>query len=178
MSEGRFDPAPHLIRLPGRGGKGPTDYLPVAEKVDRRTLPKSPEHRAKISAALKRYAARPDAHQRNMPRGADAPNWKGGVKNDVYRRIGFAAHGDRCTECGAPADHIHHRDRNRYNSEPANLQPLCQTCHNRPHFGRRVAWDCPACGHTPHLQPAQARRRKFCSPACKETSRKANGRYG
>lgn len=33
MSEGKFDPAPHLIRLPGRGGKGPTDYLPVAARI-------------------------------------------------------------------------------------------------------------------------------------------------
>jgi hypothetical protein len=33
MSEGKFDPAQHLIQLPGRGGKGPTDYLPVAARI-------------------------------------------------------------------------------------------------------------------------------------------------
>jgi hypothetical protein len=33
MIAGQFDAAAHIIKLPGRGGKGPTDYLPVAARI-------------------------------------------------------------------------------------------------------------------------------------------------
>lgn len=40
-----------------------------------------------------------------------------------------------CSECGAIADlHVHHKDRNPANNEPANLMTLCASCHLRLHW--------------------------------------------
>lgn len=40
-----------------------------------------------------------------------------------------------CERCGATERlHVHHRDRDRTNNDPTNLETLCVLCHNRHHF--------------------------------------------
>lgn len=125
----------------------------MAGKRDRRRDPKTPEHRAKISAALKRYASSPDSHLKNLQQsGPDHPQWKGGIRNDYYRRIAFEAHGEVCNRCDATEDlHVHHIDRNRHNSQPNNLEVLCPSCHMAEHHGIGTKWardwdECQSCG--------------------------------
>lgn len=138
----------------------------------------SPDHRAKISAALKRYAARPDSHLHGLHKsGVEHPNWKGGVAPKVYQRVGYAAHGDTCARCGEPAKLIHHRDENHGNCDPSNLEPLCRQCHMQHHHGKRVWWTCPACGTLIELIPSLATKRRFCTRACKQAHRGEAGRY-
>jgi hypothetical protein len=60
------------------------------------------------------------------------PNWTGGKSN--YR------HGrelKRCAECGETRAYlltVHHRDRNRSNNDPDNLEDLCANCHITRHL--------------------------------------------
>mgnify|MGYP000873039576 CR=1 FL=1 len=99
--------------------------------------PKSPEHRRKISEALKQYANQPDAHLHDLHRGGqDHPGWRGGIQPRYYRRIAFEAHGQVCARCGAvPPKRIvvHHRDEDRRNNDLSNLEVLCMTCHLKHH---------------------------------------------
>jgi 5-methylcytosine-specific restriction endonuclease McrA len=122
MSEGKFDPSKHLSNKV-RGG------------ADGRKRPKSPEHRAKIAAALRRYAQRPDSHLHAFHGAGEAhPNWQGGIKPEYYQRIAFAAHGRACQRCGSTRHlNVHHKDENRRNSKVGNLEVLCRSCHNREH---------------------------------------------
>lgn len=47
-----------------------------------------------------------------------------------HRRIAFDAHGEKCNGCEATEDlHVHHRDRDRSNNDPENLEVLCKDCH-------------------------------------------------
>lgn len=105
-----------------------------------RRAPKSPEHRAKISAALKRRAQEQAWHLRRFQQaGHEHPNWQGGVKPAYYRRIAFAAHGRVCQRCGSDAHiDVHHHDRNQRNSDPGNLEVLCRSCHRKEHRRARA----------------------------------------
>ena len=38
-----------------------------------------------------------------------------------------------CEICGKKAHHVHHRDENPQNNDPANLQSLCASCHKKEH---------------------------------------------
>ena len=151
-----------------------------------RTDPKSPEHRAKISEALKAYNARPDSHLRSLHgSGEDHPNFRGGIKPDYYRGKAFAKYGRVCNRCRRTHKPdgtalylvVHHRDENRRNSHIDNLEVLCRTCHQQHHHGKRVTWTCPACGTLLQLQPYWAARRKFCSNACRMAKRGTDGRF-
>lgn len=85
--------------------------------------------------ALRAYATRPDCHLHDLhKRGEEHPNWKGGVAPHSYRRIAFEAHGRACQRCGSTRHiNVHHRDRDRSHCDPANLEVLCRSCHNREH---------------------------------------------
>lgn len=62
------------------------------------------------------------------------PAWNGGVAPGYYRQFLKGA----CERCGATHKLlIHHRDRNRNNSDPANLETLCPACHGREHREER-----------------------------------------
>ena len=42
--------------------------------------------------------------------------------------------GWRCERCGeGPPLEVHHRDRDRANNDPANLEAICKSCHIREH---------------------------------------------
>lgn len=62
-------------------------------------------------------------------------HYKYGDGSATYRRIGKHAHGTACSVCGyydnicSGIVEFHHIDRDRTNSRPENLIPLCPTCH-------------------------------------------------
>jgi 5-methylcytosine-specific restriction endonuclease McrA len=95
----------------------------------------TPEHRAKISASLKRYAALPDSHLHALHKsGEEHPNFRNGINAGYYRRIAFAAYGRRCQRCGGERNiNVHHIDENRQNPDVTNLEVLCRSCHNKAH---------------------------------------------
>lgn len=53
----------------------------------------------------------------------------------VHAVVFARAHGyEDCNECGvAKVEHIHHRDRDKLNSAPENLEGLCANCHHARH---------------------------------------------
>jgi 5-methylcytosine-specific restriction endonuclease McrA len=61
-----------------------------------------------------------------------------GTGDSDYRSIAFTAHPHKCNKC--PYDRhpevlqVHHKDRNRSNNTPENLEILCPTCHEEDHF--------------------------------------------
>ena len=59
--------------------------------------------------------------------------WKGGVSPAYYRKVGFAAHGGQCARCSVDATLVHHKNGNRSDSSPGNLEPLCKRCHQLEH---------------------------------------------
>jgi endogenous inhibitor of DNA gyrase (YacG/DUF329 family) len=78
-----------------------------------------------------------------------------------------------CEICGSQSRlGLHHKDRNRTNNSPENLQTLCPTCHTRLHWAedkmpwRRHPVSCSVCG-----KPAQ--RLGLC--ATHNTRRKRHG---
>jgi len=45
---------------------------------------------------------------------------------------------EACERCGARDHlHVHHRDRNYTNNDPANLETLCERCHGKEHGSSR-----------------------------------------
>ena len=49
-----------------------------------------------------------------------------------YRKIGFKAHGYKCQKCESINKkylEVHHKDGNRKNNAPENLEVLCMKCH-------------------------------------------------
>jgi hypothetical protein len=100
-----------------------------------RSGPMTEDHKAKIAAALRQYAASPASHLPSLQRsGPDHPNWRGGIKPAYDQRVARAAHGDACERCGSTRYvEVHHKDENRRNSDPSNLEVLCRSCHARVH---------------------------------------------
>ena len=42
---------------------------------------------------------------------------------------------DSCEICGSKENLcVHHKDKNRHNNHPSNLQTLCRKCHTKEHF--------------------------------------------
>lgn len=106
-----------------------------------------PEHRAKISHALREYCASERSHIKRYQRsGPDHPNFRGGIQPKYYRRVAFAHYGEKCQRCNRGPDGdgtdaylvVHHRDENRRRSDLANLEPLCMSCHLRHHRSARA----------------------------------------
>ncbi|WP_050670485.1 HNH endonuclease [Luteipulveratus halotolerans] len=55
--------------------------------------------------------------------------------DDTCRRCGATFPGKPCEACGSTTRlHVHHKDRNWRNDEPANLMTLCASCHLRLHW--------------------------------------------
>lgn len=145
--------------------------------VVQRRRPLTPEHRANISAGMKRYANRPDAHQKRQPTGAAAARYKDGGSPRYYRKVCFTAHGKVCQRCGKRATLAHHINGDRSDNRAENLEPLCNKCHSIAHLGKSVDWTCPVCGTVIQLIPYYAAKRRYCSRTCKEASRGSHGRF-
>ena len=65
------------------------------------------------------------------------------VRRDAsdYRVKAFYHYKAECDECGETESKliVHHRDRNRLNSDIDNLQILCNPCHSKKHYADRVS---------------------------------------
>jgi len=74
---------------------------------------------------------------KNRRCGENAPNWVAG--QTVYRRLlKRCGRAEKCNACGIEDERIlvvHHRDTNRKNNKPENLEWLCRNCHYIAHFG-------------------------------------------
>lgn len=56
---------------------------------------------------------------------------------EVYKKIALRHHEYCCNKCGYnkyPILEVHHKDKNRENSDPENLELLCPTCHEELHY--------------------------------------------
>ena len=51
--------------------------------------------------------------------------------------------------------HVHHRDEDQQNNDPANLQALCAACHRREHARRKIAAQCTRSEHAGHIYRAR-----------------------
>jgi DNA-directed RNA polymerase subunit RPC12/RpoP len=87
-----------------------------------------------------------DSNRRQNQDGASNTNWKGGTSRaTVYRRslqALFLAGRDQytCERCGTKMEtrgNIHHKNRNRADDRPANLEVLCPHCHATEHLSER-----------------------------------------
>jgi uncharacterized Zn-finger protein len=47
---------------------------------------------------------------------------------------------DKCETCGNQLELVHHKDRDKHNNEPNNLQGLCKTCHVKLHATEDKHW--------------------------------------
>ena len=74
------------------------------------------------------------------------PNWQGGDSRATIARTTkkvLTASGKdlfTCERCGDKRDveqPRHHKDRNRKNNKPSNLEVLCCACHNKEHMPER-----------------------------------------
>lgn len=104
-----------------------------------RNLTNNPSKRPEVRAKIKEHRA--DVSGTNNPmygkNGKDAPGYIDGRSNfgsDTYRDIALANNPHVCKICGAEPRgrqlNVHHKDENRKNSAPENLEILCVTCHN------------------------------------------------
>jgi hypothetical protein len=82
----------------------------------------------KIEAEVKRTTS--NFCSKKCRKGILAPNYKSGIKATYYRQFLKT----NCEECGATSHlQIHHKDKNRHNNLPINLETVCRSCHNRLH---------------------------------------------
>jgi len=81
---------------------------------------------------------------------------------------------EACERCGSTEIlQRHHKDRNRENNAPKNIEILCQQCHTNEHIkagdwgkGQVKAAQCKICGST--FLPKRSRRATVCSLECKK----------
>ena len=67
--------------------------------------------------------------------GANAPHWIAGhnAYRDIIRRLDII---EKCSRCGIDDKRlliVHHKDSNRMNNKPENLEWLCRNCHAMVH---------------------------------------------
>ena len=117
------------------------------------TYERTPEHRAKMSEALR---GKPHKHRSAStnpevaariaawwtPERREAKRLEMLARNPAARYHGLSATEAKrrrdevgaCQDCGATGRlDIHHRDRNKRNQDPANLAVLCHRCHMQEH---------------------------------------------
>ena len=99
--------------------------------------------------------------------------WDGGKRRRAHRVIMERV-------LGRPLrhdEHVHHRDHNPLNNDPANLEVMSREDHERLHGEeRRVHPDektCEVCRRSFKPNPRKRKRQKCCSPACAQAMRVA-----
>lgn len=67
-------------------------------------------------------------------KGKEHLKWVDGNSPEYYRRIGFEIYGRKCSVCNSKKNlEIHHKDKNRHNSDINNLTVVCCSCHRKIH---------------------------------------------
>jgi len=126
---------------------------------------RTPEHRAKMSAAQtgKRHdwrsgSTRPDIAAKIQgwwtPERREAKRQEMLLRNPSARYHGLSAKEakrivrsvGRCQRCGHDGSEsrldIHHKDRNKQNQKPSNIEVLCHRCHMQEHAqAGETGWD-------------------------------------
>lgn len=104
--------------------------------------------------------------------GEKNPMWKGGIDGTSYAgRISGKENYRFCPVCGTKAKlNVHHKNKDRQDNRPENLEVLCPKCHFKEHFKNfkyeRVNLKCEFCGKTVSLYPYRAKQFRFCSKSC------------
>lgn len=118
--------------------------------------------------------------------GTDNPMWVDGRSPYSYRK----QLKDACERCGANENLlVHHRDENRRNNDPMNLETLCKRCHQIEHrcwenlpdnTGRvrtRFPQPCEWCGEM-FVRAAGHVTARFCSRRCAMLKRQSHRSSG
>jgi len=120
-------------------------------------VPKSKEHRERISLALKKHNANPEVREQKRLRMLGTLNpmagkhfnhamdvtkrkgWKGGISYEkepkefskMLKKYIHAVYEGKCCKCNGVTKrmHVHHVDENRMNNDPYNLELWCSPCH-------------------------------------------------
>lgn len=71
------------------------------------------------------------ASRRVAERGTAAQRGYGTVWQRIRERV--LRDEPMCRRCGRVATLVHHRDRNAFNNDPMNHEPLCKPCHDAEH---------------------------------------------
>lgn len=70
---------------------------------------------------------------RSYNKGPDNPNWKGGASQTHVGNL-YSVEGKVCNDCGTGDDIVrHHKDEDRTNNDPSNIEFLCRGCHASHH---------------------------------------------
>lgn len=87
-----------------------------------------------------------------------------GAGNHAYREIAFRHHPKQCSRCGydriPEVIAVHHKDSNRENNHPSNLEPLCPTCHTEHHFITQTGYWKRRLANSLKMSPRQAAGRQ------------------
>jgi hypothetical protein len=64
--------------------------------------------------------------------GTNCNGYKSGI--GIYREIADQHFPKLCNRCGSTVNLcVHHKDRNRENNDPSNLERICRSCHFKEH---------------------------------------------
>lgn len=78
---------------------------------------------------LKQYHKKTYIRKGYNQKGENNNNWTGGI--GIYRAIKLR---EECERCGSTSHLLtHHKDEDRYNNAPENLECLCKKCHQNHH---------------------------------------------
>jgi hypothetical protein len=134
-------------------GKHQSESARSKMSATRKGVPKSIEHRLKISESNKKTMSDPEFRKRLSERqtGCKSHRWKGGITfepycpkfNPEFRERVRAFFNYQCIECGAPQNDtrlsVHHVNFNKNtccdNSLPL-FAPLCRSCHSKTQSNR------------------------------------------
>ncbi len=130
-------------RRPSELTKGRGGFCSIGCSTTHRNIRDNPAKKPEVQVRISANHA--DVSGPNNPmygrRGKEAPGYIDG-RNSIggvrWRQVALAERPPICERCGRkPSNpknlHIHHKDQNRDNNSPDNLEVLCSTCHNRTH---------------------------------------------
>lgn len=80
-----------------------------------------------------------NASDRYLRYSANHPQYPGEYVHDVIYKNTY--NNDNCELCGKSLEIVHHKDEDKLNNDPLNLQGLCKSCHAKLHSETNNFWD-------------------------------------